>query len=134
MRLFRLLRRFTRWQPVDPDPPPPPVVIEDDLTLRADYQEFLTINLREDGHRPVGVIQCTHQPKQEPPMLMKFRYDGPIRPGMVFRHRSFDIRCEVVDADGCTVATRALSDPALYGEEMVAYPDGAFRSSWSPVR
>ena len=66
-------------------------------------------------------------------MLMRTRYDGPIEPGMVFRHRSFDIRCEVVKVDGVYVSVRPICSSSGLVEEVMAHPIGLCRAGWSPV-
>lgn len=61
-------------------------------------------------------------------------YEGPLSPGMVFRHRSTDIRCEITSCDGLYVSARSVDFDGTQSATTVPYSVGSFRRSWLPER
>ena len=61
-------------------------------------------------------------------------YEGPLQPGMVFRHRAVDVRCEVIECVGAHVSTRSVDLDGQRSKTVVPYTVQSFRSRWLPER
>ena len=62
------------------------------------------------------------------------RFEGAIQPGMVFRHRAFDIRCEVVEVTGFQIIVKPIDCEGNRSEDLMDHTVGSFRQNWSVER
>lgn len=66
-------------------------------------------------------------------MLQFPTYDGPINPGMRFRHLGFDVSCEVEKVEAMHVVVRSIDTCGVKAPETMTLQEYQFRQNWKYV-